>query len=197
MTGLENIISQILSDAQKTAEEMLADAAREAKEILSGAEAEGQKITKEVSEESVRNIAALDQRSRSAAQLQKKKNILAAKQAIIDDMLSEGQKRLAQIDDKTYFETLIKIAQKHALNQAGEIIFSKADLSRLPKGFEKTLNAALAPKGGRLAVSDRTQETGGGFVIDYGGIEVNCTFKAMFNSARESLQDKVRELLFS
>jgi V/A-type H+-transporting ATPase subunit E len=70
-------------------------------------------------------------------------------------------------------------------------------LSRVPKDFEKKLNDALAKKGAKLAVSDKTQEIGGGFVLDYGGIEMNCSFKAMFDSARESLQDKVRGLLFS
>jgi hypothetical protein len=27
-------------------------------------------------------------------------------------MINEGQRRLTQIDDKTYFETLIKVAEK-------------------------------------------------------------------------------------
>jgi V/A-type H+-transporting ATPase subunit E len=91
MTGLENIIGQIQSDAENAAREILADAQREANEILSRAEAEGERITKDISEEAARGIADLDQRSQSAAQLQKKKNILAAKQAIIDDMINEGQ----------------------------------------------------------------------------------------------------------
>lgn len=196
MTGLDKIISQIQNDAKTAAEEILADAEREAKTILSQAEAEGEKITQEISDESARNVTELDQRSRSAALLQKKKNVLAAKQAIIDDMIHEAQERLAKIDDKTYFETVVKIAEKNARAQTGEIVFSEADLARLPKDFEKTLNAVLT-RGGKLTVSKQTQDIDGGFLLDYGGIEVNCSFKAMFDSARETLQDKVREYLFS
>ena len=36
----------------------------------------------------------------------------------------------------------------------------------------------------------------GGFVLLYGGIEENCTFKAMFDSKKGELSDKVHVLLF-
>ena len=67
----------------------------------------------------------------------------------------------------------------------------------LPKGFEDTLNQALAEKGGRLTVSGQAAAIDGGFILSYGGIEENCSFEALFDSAKETLQDKVQELLFA
>ena len=37
----------------------------------------------------------------------------------------------------------------------------------------------------------------GGFVLLYGGIEENCTVRALFDARREALQDQVHALLFA
>lgn len=34
-------------------------------------------------------------------------------------------------------------------------------------------------------------------MLSYGGIEENCSIEALFYAARERLQDRVQELLFS
>ena len=36
----------------------------------------------------------------------------------------------------------------------------------------------------------------GGFLLVYGGIEENCTIRAVFDSKREELSDHVNRLLF-
>ncbi len=35
-----------------------------------------------------------------------------------------------------------------------------------------------------------------GFVLVYGGVEENCTLKALFDVKKDQLQDKVNEILF-
>ena len=53
-------------------------------------------------------------------------------------------------------------------------------------------------KGGKLTLLKEGNDTiRGGFVLLYGGIEENCTFKAMFDSKKGELSDKVHVLLFS
>ena len=37
----------------------------------------------------------------------------------------------------------------------------------------------------------------GGFILIYGGIEENCTIRALFDARRETLQDQVHGLLFA
>ena len=36
-----------------------------------------------------------------------------------------------------------------------------------------------------------------GFILVYGGVEENCTFRALMDGGRERLQDAVRRVLFS
>ena len=62
---------------------------------------------------------------------------------------------------------------------------------------EEEIAAIAAAKGGKLIVSKEERNIQGGFVLIYGGIEENCTFKAMFDSRRGELSDKVHALLFS
>ena len=67
------------------------------------------------------------------------------------------------------------------------------------ENFADTLNAALVAggkEGAALTVSSETRDIDGGFVLTYGGIEENCSFDALFDSAHEMLQDKVQEILF-
>ena len=100
---------------------------------------------------------------------------------------------------EAYFENIVKLAVKASQNGKGTILFSKADLDRLPEIFADTLNAALVAggkEGAALTVSSETRDIDGGFVLTYGGIEENCSFDALFDSAHEMLQDKVQEILF-
>ena len=92
---------------------------------------------------------------------------------------------------------LLKLAVKSAQTGEGELLFSAKDLARLPEGFEEQINAALKDKGAVLHVSAGSRDIDAGFVLTYGGIEENCSFDAIFDSARETLQDKAQELLFS
>ena len=79
----------------------------------------------------------------------------------------------------------------------GTVYFSQADLDRLPAGLEERLNAAVREKNASLKISGESREIDGGFVLSYGGIEENCSFDAIFDSAREHLQDEVGKILFS
>ena len=103
---------------------------------------------------------------------------------------------MVELDDAEYFDTLIKIAKKYVLPQEGEIILSKKDTARMPENFEKLLNDSISDSSAKLTIAKQTQETNGGFILNYGGMEVNCTFNALFASAKEEMQDKVREMLF-
>ena len=92
---------------------------------------------------------------------------------------------------------LLKLVGKYALAQDGVICFSAKDLERLPSGFEEQAGEIAAGKGGSLKVSRETRDIPNGFVLVYGGVEENCTLKAMFEAKRDELADKVNHLIFS
>ena len=66
----------------------------------------------------------------------------------------------------------------------------------MPEGFSGRIRTIAAAKGGSLTLSDEPLEADGGFLLVYGGIEENCTLKAVFSAKREELSDQVNRMLF-
>ena len=135
-------------------------------------------------------------RAESAADLQKRRAVLAAKQELIGQVIQKAHETVLALPAAEYFSAVQKLAARFALEGEGVVYFNAADLARLPKDFEKTLNSA-APSGSTLTVSRETRPIDGGFVLAYGGIEENCSFEALFNANREGMQDQVQKLLFT
>ena len=100
------------------------------------------------------------------------------------------------METKAYFEVIAKMIGRFALPKEGEILFSAKDLERMPEGFQKEIARMAEEQGGSLTVSKETRQMEGGFVLVYGGIEENCSFRALFDSRKDELQDKVNRLLF-
>ena len=66
----------------------------------------------------------------------------------------------------------------------------------MPAGFEKKIEAAAKEKGGSLVLKKEPKAIADGFVLVYGGIEENCTLRALFDAKRDQLQDQVNAILF-
>lgn len=198
MTGLEKIIGQIKSESDAAAAETIAKARAEADQILAEAREQAEAECVKIAQASKAEVADCLSRAGSAADLRKRKTILAEKQRLIGEVIEKAKQSLGTLPDSEYFDVIVKMAERFALPQDGQILFSAKDLPRLPQGFEATLNAAIqAKQGGNLVVSKETRNIDGGFVLVYGGVEENCSFTALFDSAHEFLQDKVQELLFT
>lgn len=197
MTGLEKIIGQIKSESNSACEKILAKARDEADQILSEAEIQAKEECARIEHSSENAVADRLNRARSAVDLQKRKTILTEKQKLIREVIDKAKQSLDTLSDAEYFGIIVRMAERFALAKDGEILFSPRDLARLPEGFADTLNKAVGAKGATLSISDQTRKIDGGFVLAYGGVEENCSFGALFDSAREMLQDKVQELLFS
>ena len=75
------------------------------------------------------------------------------------------------------------------------VVLSDADMSR-QRDFEQKIKAAAEAKGGKLVLKKEPKAIPDGFVLVYGGVEENCTLKALFDVKKDQLQDKVNEILF-
>lgn len=197
MSGLDKIIGHISTEAESEAKSLLDAAKAQADSIRQDAEAktaaECERIMKR-SESEVQNI--LD-RGNSSAELRKKQILLRKKQELINETIETAKAQLAALEPAAYFDVIKKLFAKNALGRDGEIAFSKKDLARLPEGFLQELSKAAAEKGGSLKLSEKPADIEGGFVLNYGGIEENCSFQALIDGNMEALQDKVQKELFA
>ena len=137
-----------------------------------------------------------DGRIHSAAEQKRKTALLKAKQEIIAEIIGSAYQTLKEEDTASYFLTMEKLVKTYALADKGEIYFSAADLGRMPADFEKKIEAAAQENGGSLTLKKEPKEIPDGFILVYGGVEENCTLKALFDAKKDQLQDRVNEMLF-
>ncbi|MPN49962.1 V-type proton ATPase subunit E [bioreactor metagenome] len=131
----------------------------------------------------------------SAAALEKRRRALQAKQELLVKTVEQALEALHVLPEEEYFNLLVKMAAANAEPGEGEMLLSERDKSRCPKDFESRLSSEL-PAGAKLHVSDKTRPIDGGFILRYGNIELNCSFRAIFDARREELTDSIRGILF-
>lgn len=197
MTGLDTILESIRRDGRETADSILKKAGDDASEILSRGKAEAQLRREEILRGTANEAKDAAGRVISAAHRQERRIILSARQKIILEMIEAAERSLYDLNDEDYFEVIVSLASKRAMPQKGELLLGSRDFARMPPDFEEKLGAAL-PEGAELTVSAAQEApVEGGFILVYGGIEENCTFKALFDDRREQLQDLANRLLFT
>lgn len=197
MTGLEKILMHIREEAEANAKEMRAQAEIEAKAVIDAAIKQGEEKKKEILQASEKELKDYENRTESAIKLNKKRTVLEAKQRIITDIIQEAKTGLLKLPADEYFSLILKMIVKFARAKQGRLIFSKADRERLPQQFADRINNALAgTPGALLEISEETRDIEGGFILVYGDIEENCSFKALFEEKMGMLTDKVNAFLY-
>ena len=93
-----------------------------------------------------------------------------------------------------YFAALEKLAVRNACKGEGELRLSKRDLDRVPSGFADRINAALTD--GSVKLSGQSADIDNGFILVYGDIEMNCTFRALINEQKDIVREKVCGVIF-
>lgn len=197
MTGLDKIIGQILDDAGKEAEQAIMKAQSEADQIKSAAKVACDRLLEEGEAKLKTDAVAYMDRISSSADLKKRQAVLLAKQEIIADMLERAYQSLLSKETDEYFALIQHMLDKFVLAKQGEIYFNQKDLKRMPDEFEAALEAAAEAKGGSLKLNREPKDIDGGFILVYGGVEENCSFKALLSAQKDRLSDRVQELLFS
>ena len=136
MTGLDKMKSQILDEAKAAAEGKIAEAKAQAEETIRNAKEDAAKQTESILHKSKNDVSNYQERLESSIDLQKRTKILAAKQEVIAEVLEKARAKVEAMEAGEYFSMLLKMVEKYALAQDGEICLCAADLARLPEGFE-------------------------------------------------------------
>ena len=197
MDGIEKIIERINAAAaeecaviaQKAAEEcevIRADYAHKVQSAYESAVHSGELEINLNAEHSLRN-----------AKLDARKEILFAKQEIIDAAFDAAKKKLCELPEDEYVAWLAAMACE-ASDGRGELILAARD-SALGEKLVAKANEALLAKGKKaeLTLSGETRDMDAGFVLRDGKLEINCSLQAILDAKRQGIAVKVAEVLFS
>jgi V/A-type H+-transporting ATPase subunit E len=197
MTGLDKMVNQILEEANNCAGAKIEEAKIQAEEILKQGRLEAEKEAEKIRQQSATDLKNYQERAKSSADLRRRTLLLQEKQAMIARVLDKAYTRFCSGTREEYFQVMLSILGKYVTPQEGILYFSDEDLKNLPAGYEEKIQQIAKEKGGSISISKESRKIEKGFILAYGGIEENCSFKALFDSRRDELQDKIQEILFS
>ncbi len=196
MAGIDEILG-IIDARQKETESVL----------ISSAEKKSAAIRKEGDEKALK--AYEEQLEKGRAQLERdlnnayksadasmKRRILACKVECIDAVIDKTVEKLKNLPDKEYFELIRKLAQRLVRSGDGIVSLSSRDLSRMPENLENELNEIAKKTGGTIKIDRSPADIEDGFILSYGLISENCSFRAVIEAEKDSVRDTAARVLF-
>lgn len=196
MTGLEKIIQQILKDAQGKADECLAAAKTQADAILAEGKSKAEQAVSDIQKKSERDVDNQKKSAASSNDLYRRTEVLKSKQEVIAQVIQAAYEAVCGMEDDKYFALLEKMVNKNIAASEGLLCLSEKDLNRMPADFAERVNKLAECAGGTLTISPTGKQIENGFVLVYGGVEDNCSIKALFDAKHDEMQDVVHALLY-
>ncbi|MDD3959847.1 MAG: V-type ATP synthase subunit E [Oscillospiraceae bacterium] len=195
MSGLDNILTQIINDAQTAASTRVSRAEKEAQAILVRKQEEA---AQEVSELLAAEKAALDllaAKSRSSAESESKKRLLEERVALIDEVLAIARTRAMSLSPSENEQMIERFVRSHAseLTDDCQLILNARDLSSISDDFSKRI--ARISVG--IRISDRPGDFEAGCILRCGPIEYNGTVDAIIYEHLDEIRDLINRHLFS
>lgn len=183
----EKIIQQIKKDAEKQAKVILKDAKKQAKEIINDSKKDAEKQAKkiledgEIQSENVKKIIV------SKANQDAKKEIMKAREKIIEECFIKAHHKLSTLNETDYKEIVSFLMKRGQSKLSGNCTVM------ISRDVDKKIADNLG-----LKVSGNVESAGGVILrSDDGKITLDCTFDGILKREKDKIRIKVGKLLFS
>jgi len=198
MNGIDKITEKIIGDALSEAQEIIARTEKEAAGIVSEREAKAAASANVLVAAAEAEAKESKLRIHGAADLERRKAILAAKQETIDRAFELSLERLESLPAEAYIEVVSRIAVNGVWTGSEEVVMSASDAKKQGKKMVESINRLLKEKGmtAGLTLSKSTRDIRGGLILKNGNIETNCTFEAVLAQMKPELLNEVAGILF-
>lgn len=195
----DKIISKIIEDSDREAEEILEKGREKANAILAEAKSQAKIAEDELLQKGNRDAELIKQRIIANAKLQVKKHRLDTKEEVIQQAFSEAEKKLMTVASSKDYSLILRSLISEGVKTLGakdvEVVVRKEDMKLADKAFLSGLNEEL---GIHVSLSSNSIESLGGAVIRAkdGKVEVNNTFETRLLRMRDDLRNRAAKILF-
>ena len=172
MNGIDTIIQRLNTDAKAETDALLEKARQEAAAVAARYQAQADKEAADLAARNERLAAEREERLISAAQMEARKTVLAAKQAVMEETYAKALEKLRNLP-----EALFSAQDRETVGQAA-------------------VDAANGKSGGKLTLSGETAPIQGGFILKDGNVEVNCAFDTLVRLQKAETAGQVAQRLF-
>ncbi|MDE5937059.1 MAG: V-type ATP synthase subunit E [Ruminococcus sp.] len=190
MAGIENILGIISSQQKQTENNIISVAEKRADVVIADGNEKAEKEYSEYRKKSEKQLALDYDNAVSSVDAEMRRNILACKIHCIDAVIEKTLERLDIMPADEYFDILEKLLVQRADKSKGLLYLSQRDLSRITDDFEK------AVKNLNIKISENPADIENGFILTYGLISENCSFRAIIEAERDSIRDMAADALF-
>lgn len=204
-SGAEKIVENILSHSYTKADDIIKDAEEKANEIINEGKIEAQKTENEILEAAKKESDIKFQQIISGAKLNAKRNILRAREEIMEETFQKAEKELKKIasaESEEYLDSLLRLIKEASLEIGGgslEILMKDDDIPKIEKSL-KTIETEVSEESGTkttLKIGETITTIGGAIVkTTDGNVEVNNTIEARMGRFRGVLRLEVAKVLF-
>ena len=194
MSGLDRIIEKINADSLASCREIADQAQKRAQDIVSDADERAEQVYAEIIADAEKKAQSIMTMSEANVSGIARRAELSAKVEAVDAAIEAAYDAMCDMGADEYFAALKKLAVRNAGKGEGELRLSKRDLDRVPSGFADRINAALT--NGSVKLSGQSADIDNGFILVYGDIEMNCTFRALINEQKDIVREKVCGVIF-
>ncbi len=196
MSGLDEILNIIDEQRIQNEESIIGAANQKAAAIRSEGEQKAQKAYSEQLEKGQTDAKRDFVNACASVDSDMKRKVLDSKVKLIDSAIEATLERLAKLPEDEYFAMLKRLAEQKLRKGSGVISLSANDLKRLPADFETDIRLSAEKLGGTLEISKKPADISDGFILSYGLISENCSFRAIIESERDEVRDTAAAKLF-
>ena len=192
----EQVVEKILSEANAEAEkikasagEKCADSETQLKSRLADYRKETEVLSREAAEDKRARVSAM-------AKMELRKEHLAAKIALLDEVFEKVRQRIKSLPDAEYADLTTALAVKAVQSGDEEVVIGKEE-KRINQELIKKINRKLGPgfKGNLHLAGDRA-DIDGGFILRRGKVQVNVSIEVLLAAARDKFEIELAEELF-
>ena len=183
MSNLDNIIDEILQDAENESKKIVEDAKSEVADLVGKTESEAQKKAEKIVEKAKVEGAQSKDRIISNSSLTARDMVLVAKQEMINKVFELTKEKLKTLNHEDYLNFVEKSLKTLDIKEDSEIILTES---------EKKL---AGEKLFGIKVANETVESG--FSLKNGKIILNNEFSSLVDLIKEDLEQEVADKLFS
>ena len=198
-TGCDTIIAQILDEARQAGAIRLAQADEQAARLAAEARETAADQAEAVLSEGKTEQESILRAACSAAALLVRNARLRQRRHELDEAMAATTRYLNELPAAEYFARLYPLLENSVQPGRGVLRLNERDLARLPADFDETVRALLEKRHVEVSVvvAGVPAPIDGGFLLQYGDVEVSASFAALTEEKREALEDLFNRELFA
>ena len=192
MNGLERITSRIEAEAKSEIDGVLDSGRAEAERIVRAWRERIDAETRDLNARGEKAAAEREERLISAAGMDARKTVLAAKQEMVEAAYERALAKLCALEGNKKMALLCALLDRASSTGSEEVLFAAVDRADGARAVE----AVNAKTGRNLTLASDAAPIRGGFILRDRNVEVNCAFETLVRLQKAETAGAVAKILF-